>query len=83
MEQYLHFGIMFGYPECCIDSFNKGRYFATMTDEEKAKHRSSVFHHSGFIPCKSCSEKDPKEVLREIDSRRYKVVEVFLPYINR
>ena len=76
-------GREYGYPECCIQSMADGNWWVLLPPEMKQKISASVFMHSGFIPCKCCIEKDHKEVLREIDSRRLKTIPKFLPDVDR
>lgn len=67
LESWDHHGVQFGYPTCCIKAFRKGEQI-----------RESVFSGTGFLPCKICSRKDPREVLRQIDSNR--IVETKFPF---
>ncbi len=62
-------GKEFGYPECCRSAFRKG---------EQVKE--TVFSGTGFLPCKCCSKKDPREVLKVIDRNRK--LEVPFPFLT-
>lgn len=63
-------GKEFGYPKCCRDAFLKG-------DQVK----STVFSGTGFLPCKCCNKKDPREVLKSIDSNRK--IDILFPFLTK
>ncbi|CAH9014996.1 conserved hypothetical protein [Vibrio phage 501E54-1] len=63
-------GKKFGYPKCCRDAFRKG---------EQVK--STVFSGTGFLPCKCCNKKDPREVLKSIDNNRE--LELKFPFLTK
>lgn len=76
-------GLDFGYPQCCIDSFCNGRTYKEMSPHERQQHNGSVWTKVGFIPCGECMKKDARTVLKEIDKRRNKKHNTFLPNIIR
>ena len=76
-------GRSFGYPECCVVSFAAGIMAYNMDPVVKEKYRKSVFNQTGYIPCSVCVDRDHKDVLREIDSRRFKALKAFLPHVER
>lgn len=43
------YGEYFGYPKCCIESFDKQNKFT--------RNQRYVHKRKGFIPCDSCAEK--------------------------
>lgn len=55
---WLH-GKYYGYPSCCIDAFLKGN-----------QNFHNSFVGTGFLPCNSCSKKDPNEVMKIINTNR-------------
>lgn len=55
---WLH-GKYYGYPSCCIDAFLEGK-----------QNFHNVFVGTGFLPCNSCSKKDPHEVMKVINTNR-------------
>lgn len=55
---WLH-GKYYGYPSCCIDALLKGE-----------QNWDNVFVGTGFLPCNSCSKKDPNEVMKIINTNR-------------
>lgn len=57
--QWRDWGRKLGYPECCIEAFIK-----------EEQHHFNIFTGTGFLPCKDCNKKDPREVLKYIDSHR-------------
>ncbi len=63
-------GIEFEYPKCCRDAFRKGEQI-----------KETVFSGTGFLPCKCCSKKDPREVLKSIDSNRR--LSVTFPFLTK
>jgi len=60
----LNNGVLYGYPECCIQWFH-GRTMLDIHD-----HQPTAFDGTGFIPCPKCRERDEAEVLNDIASRR-------------
>ena len=52
------FGKYLGYLDCCIAAF------------PVHVHRGNIYSGSGFLPCTVCVQKDPVELIAEIDSRR-------------
>ena len=59
------YGEYFGYPACCIDAFSK------LTHIGDPHLRDRPFNGTGFIPCEMCCERDPEDLLTEINARRY------------
>ena len=55
---WLH-GKYFGYPNCCINALLKGE-----------QQKDSVFSGTGFLPCASCNNKDPFEIMDIINTNR-------------
>lgn len=58
-EQWKYWGVQMGYPSCCIEAFLDGK-----------QQYDSVFHGTGFLPCKCCNKKHPSDVLEYIDKHR-------------
>ena len=55
-------GLVFGYPECCVEAFLELRHLG----EPERK-----FHGTGFVPCETCDREKSVEQLRsEIDAAR-------------
>lgn len=52
-------GRHFGFPECCIEAFLEGSLPAT-----------SHFDGTGYRPCKVCIQRDPEELVAEINRNR-------------
>ena len=50
--------ISLGYPECCMEAF------------PHRSDRSNIFLGTGFLPCPACAEKDPVDLLKEIETNR-------------
>lgn len=55
---WLH-GKYYGYPSCCINAFLRGE-----------QNHDNIFVGTGFLPCNSCSKKDPDEILKIIGTNR-------------
>ena len=53
------FGKYYGYPNCCITALMKGE-----------QHKDNVFVGTGFLPCCSCSNKNPFEIVDIINTNR-------------
>lgn len=58
-QQWEYWGTQMGYPSCCIKAFLDGK-----------QQFDSVFHGTGFLPCKECNKKDPTKLLKHIDKHR-------------
>lgn len=52
MGNFTLFGKLLGYPDCCIDSFNKGEQFL----------RGDFVSYDGYVPCAECSKKTREEL---------------------
>lgn len=62
-------GEHYGYPSCCIDAFIERRK-ANIDWKYKGYNEPKFYIGTGFVPCLSCSLKDPKELIQHIKSHR-------------
>ena len=71
--KFKEFGLYYGYPVCCTESFLKDvttRYFL--------KRPERKLQGTGFIPCESCNTKyTEEELISKINENRSKILELF------
>lgn len=62
-------GRKFGYPECCIQLF-VNNYKTRFWFESVSWYKTRTLHLNGYIPCKTCANKDRQILVDEINSKR-------------
>lgn len=74
MANYVQFGLLFGFPKCCIKSFMSGMNYSTRPDLH-----NTYWDGTGFCPCVDCSKRPVSEVVSEIQKNR--ILETPFPHM--
>lgn len=62
-------GLLFGYPNCCVENFVARAEEISDTGSSDKGH--NVFKDSGFLACDACAQLDPEVLKTRINAARF------------